>query len=98
MYTTHTMKTVNISLPESLATQIDMLLGQKEYSSRSEVVRTALRVFFTFQKSSSDVELIPFKKRPVDEVKKEMITAGHSKEFVSSVIHGLEKSSIYKNK
>lgn len=41
------MRTVNISLPDSLAIKVDDLLAQKEYASRSEVVRTALRVFLT---------------------------------------------------
>lgn len=89
------MKTVNISLPDSMANQIDLLLGQEEYVSRSEVVRTALRIFFTLDQREESVELQTFKKRPLSEIASEMKKAGNSKKNIDSIIDGLSKSSLY---
>jgi len=91
------MKTVNISLPDSLAVQIEKLLGQNEYSSRSEVVRTALRVFFSFQTPAPGIELVPFQKRPLTEIRRDLLESGHSQKFTANIINSLKKSSVYKN-
>lgn len=89
------MTTINVSLPESLAEKVELLLAQKEYASRSEVIRTALRVFFTLEAREETVELLPFVKRPLNEVKAELLEAGQKPEFVESVVSGLKKSSVY---
>lgn len=90
------MRTVNISLPENLAERIEILLAQKEFVSRSEVVRTALRVFFTLEQKIAPVELVSFTKRPLADIKSELKGAGHDSAFVNSVIKGLKDSSMYK--
>ena len=90
------MKTVNISIPDNLASQIDLLLGEQEYASRSEVVRTALRIFFTLDDSSQLRELSTFKKRPLDQIENDMREAGHPAKLIDSVLSGLKKSSFYK--
>jgi Arc/MetJ-type ribon-helix-helix transcriptional regulator len=90
------MKTVNISIPDNLASQIDLLLGEQEYASRSEVVRTALRIFFTLDDSSQPRELSTFQKRPLNEIENDMREAGHPPKLIDSVLSGLKKSSFYK--
>jgi len=90
------MRTVNISLPENLAQRIEVLLAQKEFVSRSEVVRTALRVFFTLEQRVDPVELVPFTKKPLIDIKSELKEAGHDSAFVNGVIKGLKESSVYK--
>lgn len=90
------MRTVNISLPENLAERIEVLLAQKEFVSRSEVVRTALRVYFTLEQGKAPVELVPFAKLPLSKIKKELSKAGHDSAFVESMIKGLKESSVYK--
>jgi len=90
------MKTVNISIPDKLASQIDLLLGQEQYSSRSEVVRTALRIFFTLDSSSRQQDLSIFQKRPLNEIESDMREAGHSPQLIKRIMQGLKKSSLYK--
>jgi len=89
------MKTVNISLPDSLSEQIDFLLGREEYVSKSEVVRTALRIFFTLNQNTEPIELQTFNKRPLSEIASSLQKAGNSKTEVESIVNGLAKSSIY---
>ena len=42
------------------------------------------------------VELVPFTKKPLIDIKSELKEAGHDSVFVDSVIKGLKESSIYK--
>ena len=79
------MRTVNVSLPDNLAKQVDVTLLEGEYSSRSELFRTALRIFFVLDK------------KPINEIRKDLQEAGHNTKFVESVSKGLTKSSLYKN-
>ncbi len=41
------MKTLNVSLTDELATKIDRMVDEKGYATKSEVVRDALRSYFT---------------------------------------------------
>lgn len=90
------MRTVNISLPNSLVQKVEALLNRGEYASRSEVFRTALRLFLVMEKEGTSPELLQFTKRPLGEMKKDLLKAGHKKEFVQSVVEGLKKSSVYR--
>lgn len=90
------MRTVNITLPESLVRETETLVDRGEYTSRSEVLRTALRFLFALEKERTSPELIQFSKRPLTEIKEELIKAGHRPEFVRSVVGGLKKSSVYR--
>lgn len=86
------MATVNISLPSRMAKQIDQLTRQKGYSSRSELVRDLLREKLT--QGVADFKV--FEKRPLSEVRKELKKTGkYSKQFIDSVVSGLQHSSLY---
>lgn len=86
------MATVNISLPSRMAKQIDQLTRQKGYSSRSELVRDLLREKLV--QETADFEV--FEKRPLSEVRKELQKTGkYNKEFIDSVVSGLQHSSLY---
>ncbi len=41
------MRTLNVSLTDELATKIDRMVDEKGYATKSEVVRDALRSYFT---------------------------------------------------
>ena len=92
------MQTVNISLPESLAQQVSGLISQGEYASRSEVFRTALRLFLALEKAESPLIFSQFVRRPLSEIESGLSEAGYKPEFVQSVTNGLKKSSLYRNK
>ena len=89
------MRTMNISIPYSLAADVDLLTRQGEYASRSEVVRTALRLFLTLTTDNAAPELLPFIHQPLNKIESELNTAGYKPEFTQSVINGLKKSSVY---
>ena len=91
------MRTVNVSLPDNLAKQVDVTLLEGEYSSRSELFRTALRIFFVLDKKEEKVGFEYFDKKPINEIRKDLQEAGHNTKFVESVSKGLTKSSLYKN-
>lgn len=40
-------------------------------------------------------KLMPFSKRPLSEIKRELRNAGHDPRFIDSVISGLKKSSVH---
>lgn len=90
------MRAVSVTLPESLAQKTEALIDRGEYTSHSEVLRTALRFLFALEEEAIPLELFQFSKRPLDEVKKELRGAGHKPEFVESVIKGLKRSSVYR--
>lgn len=89
------MRAVSVTLPENLAQKTEALIDRGEYTSRSEVLRTALRFLFALEEEAIPLELFQFSKRPLDEVRKELRDAGHGPKFVESVIEGLRKSSVY---
>lgn len=89
------MRAVSVTLPESLAQKTEVLIDRGEYTSRSEVLRTALRFLFALEEEAVPLDLFQFSKRPLDEVRRELGGAGHRSKFVESVVEGLRKSSIY---
>ena len=85
------MTTMTISLPDNLATKLDRAVDQAGFATRSELVRSLIRRYF-----SSDLELEPFESQPLAEVKSKLSKAGkYNREFVDSVTQGLAKSSAY---
>jgi len=89
------MRAISVTLPENLVQQTEALIDQGEYTSHSEVLRTALRFLFAIEEKAIPLELFQFSKRPLDEVRKELKGADHKSEFVESVVKGLRKSSVY---
>lgn len=96
------METVNISLPKELNQQIDKAIKEQGYASRSEFFRTLIRFYFALSVTDTAVEnpiFTPFKKKSLAKVKKELANANrYSSAFIESVVEGLAKSSLYKNK
>lgn len=95
------MRTVNVSLPDSLATEVDTIVGEGGYASRSEFFRTLLRfhILLDSEKNAKDIlALAPFVKKPLSEIKLALLATGrYNSDFIKSVISGLKKSSVYKN-
>lgn len=91
--------TFNISLPQTLANQVDAQIASGEFASRSEFFRTLVRLYETvIQKKTAPLEIIPFKKRPLKEIEQSMLATGqYDRKFVKSIIRGLAKSSVYAN-
>lgn len=88
------MRSLSVTLPDNLAQKAKSLVISGEYVSRSEVLRTALRLLFALEKETP-LELTQFSKRPLSKVEQGLRGAGHKPEFVKSVIAGLKKSSVY---
>lgn len=91
--------TFNISLPRTLADQVDEQVSSGQYTSRSEFFRTLLRIYETMtQKKAAPIEFIEFKKVPLKQIEEEFMATGkYSKKFVKGVVEGLRKSSMYAN-
>ncbi len=88
------MQTMNVSIPESQAKEIKSVMSEGRFASRSELFRTAIRVFLSLEKAQGE-SLDTYKKRPVEEVRKELLKAGYNENFANSVADGLVKSSLY---
>lgn len=87
------MATFTISLPTQIAKRIDTESKTKGFASRSEFIRSLLRVYF-YEKPKFEV----FDRKPISEVKLELAKTGrYSEEFIESVVKGLSKSSLYEN-
>lgn len=85
------MTTVTISLPDSIAKQLDQETVQKGFATRSEFIRALLRRYLT-----GGVEFETFTSRPIEEIKLELAKTGkYSEKFIESVTRGLSKSSAY---
>jgi hypothetical protein len=92
------LQTYNIPLTQNLALQANYLMASEESSSRSELFRTALRVYLALAKQSYSPELTTFTKKPLSAIKKNLKDSGkYSPQFINSVIAGLKKSSVYAN-
>lgn len=99
----HMMQTINISLPKSLANQVEDTVQKEGYSSKSEFFRTLLRFYLQFT-STTETQKVPtnklqiFKKKPLNQIKQKLTTTGkYNQSFINSVVLGLSKSSIYQN-
>lgn len=85
------MTTVTISLPDTVARQLDKETSQKGYATRSEFIRTLLRRYF-----SGEEELKVFSQKSIEEIKLELAKTGkYNQKFIESVTAGLLKSSPY---
>lgn len=85
------MATLTISLPASVARQLNLEVHTKGFATRSEFVRSLLRRYF-----SGELALEEYRPVPLNQVKHELLKTGkYSLKFVNSVIKGLSKSSIY---
>lgn len=88
------MATINISLPNKMATQLDSLKTYRGYATRSELVRELLR-----ERLSQEPSFEFFKKPSLDAVAKDLTETGkYNPEFIKSVMSGLKKSSLYAGK
>jgi len=82
------MATLSISLPQQLISQIDTVLQDSGFSTRSEFIRNLLRNYF------SQNRLEVFTKHPLHEIKSDLVKTGkYNQKFIDSVVEGLRKSS-----
>lgn len=82
---------MTISLPEAVASQIDLETRKKGFATRSEFIRSLLRGYFMHE-----VKLEEFTPQPLEEIKKSMEKTGkYNKKFIASVMQGLSESSVY---
>lgn len=85
------MATFTISLPASMAAQINQATKIGGFSTRSEFFRTLLRKYF-----SRDLEVRVFNPRPLEEIRAGFEKTGkYNQKFINSVMKGLAKSSFY---
>jgi len=94
------MRTINISLPDKLAAQLDIQATIRGFASRSEFLRSLLRRYLEEEKEVKfPLPVIIYKKKPLDVVRREMEATGkYNKKFIDSVVTGLSRSSIYASK
>lgn len=86
------MTTLTISLPKQIASKIDMEARRRGFATRSEFIRSLLRIYFTEEELQFEV----FKKKSIDEIKLELARTGkYNQEFIESIAKGLAKSSAY---
>lgn len=85
------MSTMTISLPLHIAKLVNTEAKKKGFATRSEFIRDLLRRYFYASPAIS-----VFEPKPLSEVKKEMMSTGkYNQKFVTSVVKGLSKSSLY---
>lgn len=90
------VQTINISLPKKLSTTVETIVEKEGYASKSEFIRTLIRLYLHLTAKKDKSFLLPYKKQPIAKVKKSLQTSKqYSKEFIDSVISGLSKSSLY---
>jgi Arc/MetJ-type ribon-helix-helix transcriptional regulator len=94
------MRTINISLPESLAQLVSQEVRRGGFASVSEYIRNLIRRQLVEKESSElPLPLIVYKKRPLEEVRKDLEATGkYNKKFIDSLIRGLARSSVYAGK
>lgn len=86
-----TMATMTISLPDQVAQLVDKETQRKGFATRSEFIRNLLRSYF-----SQEFPLELFSPRPLEEIQDALIQTGtYNKKFITSVLKGLKKSSVY---
>ena len=93
--------TFNISLPKTLANQVDEQIASGEFASRSEFFRKLLRLYETITQTvvkqpAPPLELLEYKKRPLKEVEDKMMATGkYSRKFVKGIVAGLKREGQY---
>ncbi|PIP52565.1 hypothetical protein COX09_00920 [Candidatus Beckwithbacteria bacterium CG23_combo_of_CG06-09_8_20_14_all_47_9] len=95
------MATINISLPNTLALQLDELVNRFAFANRSEFIRSLLRRFFSDQALLQEGAVFPFvvprtksRKKIVSEFKK---TGKYSPGFLEDLNKGLKNSRYFKD-
>ena len=76
------MTTVNISLPVQLKSQADFLVDSGHYTSFSDLVRSALRQFFSSQVDTTDYDAL-LQEALADEAAGRVTTLNSPKEVVA---------------
>ena len=94
------MRTINISLPDKLAQELDAAAAVRGFASRSEFLRSLVRKFLEGEvEPKFPLPIIVYKKKPLDKVRREMEATGkYNKKFIDSVVAGLSRSSVYASK
>lgn len=95
------MATVNISLPDALALQLDEMVTRFAFANRSEFIRSLLRRIFTDKTLLQESTAFPFA-TPVTRSKRKIIAefkkAGkYSDAFIKDLDEGLKNSSYFKD-
>ncbi len=89
-----TMTTVTISLPDQVAKQVDEAVDFQGFATRSEFIRNLIRKYFFPENRLEEYQV-----KSLNVVKKDLKSSGkYKKEFIDSVVKGLEKSSAYASK
>ncbi|HBC72298.1 MAG: hypothetical protein UX91_C0001G0012 [Candidatus Amesbacteria bacterium GW2011_GWB1_47_19] len=85
------MATLTISLPQSIASQVDEEVSKQGYATRSEFFRALLRKYF-----ASGTKFEVFSPQPLDNIKAGLKKTGkYNRKFINSLIQGLSESSVY---
>ena len=85
------MNTITISLPAQIAKKVDLEAQKKGFATRSEFIRSLLRMYF-----SGELKLESFIPRPLEEVRDGLKKSGkYNEKFIDRVVRGLETSSFY---
>lgn len=94
------MRTINISLPEKLAEQLDTQATVRGFASRSEFLRSLLRRFLEEESHINfPLPINLYKAKPLSQVRHDMEATGkYNRKFIDSVINGLARSSNYAGK
>ncbi|OGV95599.1 hypothetical protein A2W24_06905 [Microgenomates group bacterium RBG_16_45_19] len=88
------MTTITVSLPDDLASQVDVVSDRQGFATRSEFIRHLLRGYL-----KEELGLVEFKKLPLGEIKKGLEATGkYNNKFIDGVIKGLRQSSVYEAK
>lgn len=94
------MSTVNISLPSEQVSFIDRLVTRHGFASRSELVRSILRLIAQKPTLLEDAATFPFQTPSNQSVKEVMAdfrkTKKYSKAFLASLEEGLKESDYFK--
>ena len=94
------MKTINISLPETMADHVEAAVTSGAYASKSEFFRMLLRGYLAPKQTTTNPKesliMDSYQSPPVSEVEDSLRATGkYNDEFIQSVVAGLKKSSAY---
>ena len=91
------MVTLNISLPDQLASIVEREVSEGSYASRSEFFRTLLRMYEVLSgRLNQPLEFMEFEKRPLKEIEKGFMDTGkYNKKFVKGIVDGLKREGLY---
>lgn len=93
------MRTINISLPESLAQVVQEKVKKEGYASFSEFFRTLLRRHLEETEPARELPIREFRPVSLDELRQSLEATGlYNKRFIDSVIKGFSRSSSYEDK